>query len=284
MISVVMDLATYEDLPKRGEDIIWFVEQSYERIFQRLPRRPDKAILYGSPVGKISNRQFIFNEKNWARFRQDLLEGKLGVFSLELWFTRSDDPSATPYGAGVSMYSFLPGYPGRASLLTVGVEKPLYEEQPLDMWQEEWVTLACRAFVRFKGATGYLTVDATTWRDSHISPYEGVAHINYLEVHRELHVRVRGYYWGNLLSRGHLERLGGLDAVMREAPCCLVRDLSDREEWRAYLQLTPSIEDTPQEALRALRDYLQPLLPEGRPLRWDPRYDLPHRLVYDEYA
>lgn len=82
MPSVVMDLATYEDLQKRGEDVVWFVEQGYERILQKLSRRPDRAILYGHPPGKISNRQFIFNEKNWARFRRDLLEGKLGVFAL----------------------------------------------------------------------------------------------------------------------------------------------------------------------------------------------------------
>lgn len=182
------------------------------------------------------------------------------------------------------MYTYLPEWPGRASLLKVGVERPLYGEGTLDAWQEEWVALACEAFVRLKGATGYLTVDVGTWRDSDISPYEATASINYVKVHRELHLKVRGYYWGNLLSRGHLERLGGLETVIREAPCYLVRDLSSGEEPRAYLQLTPKMEDTPLEALRALRDYLKPLLPEGRPLRWDPRYVLPRRLVYDEYA
>ena len=275
-MNVVMSLATYEDLSKRGEELLWFVEQGYERILRKLPRQADEATLYGSPVGKISNRQFLFNEKNWARFRKELREGKLGTFSLSLWLEPKDIRRIS--GAGIHIYTY-PDYPGRASILVLGVEGPFYGGQPLDAWQEEWVDLACEAFVRLNGATGFITVDVLSWRDPD-SPYEGVARVIGAGYH--FRSRVRGYYWGNFLSRGHIERLGGPEAVFREAPCYLVRDLSEGEEWRAYLQLTARMEDIPEEALRALRDYLRPLLPGPERLPpWNPRY-VRYRLLYGE--
>ncbi|MGC9025825.1 MAG: hypothetical protein ACP5NB_13525 [Chloroflexia bacterium] len=279
-MHVVMNLATYEDLWKRGEELLWFVEQGYERILQKLPRRADKVILYGSPVGKISNRQFIFNEKNWARFRKELREGKLGYFALSLWLECRDNPErVAPYGAGIHIYTY-PDYPGHASILMLGAERPFYGEQPLDAWQEEWVDLACEAFVRFHGATGFIIVDASSWREPS-SPYEGEARVIGAEYH--FRSKVRGYYWGNFLSREHIERLGGLEAVLREAPCYLVRDLSDGEDWRAYLQLTAKMEDVPEEALRALRDYLRPLLPGPERLPpWDPHYGRYRHVLYGE--
>ncbi len=253
--SVVMKIFTYENLWERGEDVIWFVEQGYRRILERLPHQAEAVYLEGYPIGGVRNRLFVFNEKNWTRFRKELLEGILEIFCLTFWVRQEEG-----VGAQISMYTY-PDSPGEASALTIRVERSLYEG-PLGRWQGEWVDLACETFVRFDGATGYLICWATPE-----STYLAHSRIGY-EIYRELRSKVNGYYWGNLLSRGHIERLGGLGTVFREAPCYLVRDLSRGEDWRVYLQLTADMEDTPVKDLRALRDYLRPLLPEREtPLR-----------------
>ncbi|HEX7166447.1 MAG TPA: hypothetical protein VF230_05645 [Acidimicrobiales bacterium] len=83
--------------------------------------------------------------------------------------------------------------------------------------------------------------------------------------------RVRGYYWGLLLSEGHLGRLGGRDVVLRDAPCIERRDLTaEAGRELVYLQLTSSIDDIPDEATLALRDFLRPVLAGGQPGRGVP--------------
>lgn len=280
--NVLLSVSTYEDLRQRGEAVIWFVEQAYERIFRDLlPHVPDRVVMYGCPVVGVRNREFAFNEKNWARFRRELLDGLLEMVSLVAWFKPAeDDPYARSRGAAVRV-QMRAERPGEASMLEVGAVRSLYDPRPAVEWQGNWVDLACEAFVRLRGANGHLTVDNVSWRGGVSTSYEVMACQN-RDVRLHFRSLLRGYHWGNLLSRGHIERLGGMEAVTREAPCYLVRELAGGEDRRVYLQLTPDIESISDDELRALRDYLRVLLPvQKHPFRWDPRY-VRLRLIYDE--
>jgi hypothetical protein len=67
----------------------------------------------------------------------------------------------------------------------------------------------------------------------------------------------RGYFWGNLLSEKHIETLGGFESVVKNAPCCQVSKVGEKN---VFLQLTPSILDFSDEALTKLKDYFRPIL------------------------
>ena len=258
MAWVSLSISTYEPLQERGEEIIWFVETAYEHIFKNLAITPTRTILHGKPLGGTRNRRFLFNDKNWARFRRELLNGELEWMTLFSEFPREDDP--VPRLAEVSMTT-LPDLPRLASTVQVSVEHSLYGGRPAAEWQHRWVDLACEAFVRFIGANGYLTIGFVSAGVLCLSsPYEVMEHFE-LHVYLRFRTRLRGYYWGNLLSREHIARLGGMEAITREAPCYLVRDLSEGKGERAYLQLTANLDQVSEQERRALREYLRDLLP-----------------------
>ncbi|HEX6261902.1 MAG TPA: hypothetical protein VF097_03535 [Actinomycetota bacterium] len=66
--------------------------------------------------------------------------------------------------------------------------------------------------------------------------------------------------------------------MRREAPCFLVEDLSEGRSELVYLQLTEDLHLVTDDDLRALKEYLRPLLLPGRPGRTYPS-DMPHRVI-----
>ena len=112
-------------------------------------------------------------------------------------------------------------------------------------------------------ATGFVHVDTVA------DPYsEVVARPTRLSEDR-FDVEVHGYYWAVLLTAGHLDRLGGVTRVRREAPCAAVEDVGRPSGGPAVLCLvTDSPLDLDHERVRAWRRFLAPVLragyPEGR--------------------
>jgi hypothetical protein len=126
--------------------------------------------------------------------------------------------------------------------------------------QEYFVSLLRRTAVTARASTGYITLDASP------DPYERRYGLNGTRGRRSSGTRLRGDYWANILSERHIQVLGGMDEIRDQAPCHIVEDLSDGRETLGYLQLTPDLNRFDDEKLRALRDYLSPLLtPPGRP-------------------
>jgi len=108
-------------------------------------------------------------------------------------------------------------------------------------------------------ATGFIYLDRGSY------PYENTMGVLHYPTPMRYRERVRGYYWANILSDGHLSRLGGFDRVAAEAPACRVVDLSDGAGTLALLQLTEAIDDVTDGQLKLLRDFLAPVLPGGTP-------------------
>ncbi len=67
-------------------------------------------------------------------------------------------------------------------------------------------------------------------------------------------------YWGNFLNKNHMQKLGGLNRVKKEAPVFLVKEISGG---RIYLQLTESYKDFGRKdyetKLEILNDYFEPI-------------------------
>lgn len=78
---------------------------------------------------------------------------------------------------------------------------------------------------------------------------------------------VHGYYWSVVLGPGHIERLGGLDQVTAEAPCEVVRPVIVAGSPGLVCQVTADPAGLAEEALRAWRTYLGPVLRFGYPER-----------------
>ena len=67
--------------------------------------------------------------------------------------------------------------------------------------------------------------------------------------------------WWTLLNREHIEKLGGKESVMKNAPCFAVKDLSTDGYEALALQLTERPEEKKACNYLPLREYLNPLAP-----------------------
>ena len=140
--------------------------------------------------------------------------------------------------------------------------------------QEQVVELALSTFTAVDGVVGYITVDYVGTGGFTDSPYERAVGLAYVWAAREFRSKVRGYYWGNLLSNSHVELLGG-EAVLAQAPVYLVKKLENGY----YLQLTEDINNIDREKLAQLKEFLKPLLPEGYPQSPEYYENLPNFLL-----
>jgi hypothetical protein len=80
---------------------------------------------------------------------------------------------------------------------------------------------------------------------------------------------VHGYYWAVLLTDGHLERLGGVSKVLREAPCQRVERLELGDRRGLLCVLTESPTELDPERLVAWRTFLSPTLRCGYPTGYE---------------
>jgi hypothetical protein len=142
--------------------------------------------------------------------------------------------------------------------------------------QDTLVSFAKRAAKSLHAITGYLTVDFA----SRESPYErALLERHFHDAVREAREKVRGYYWGNFLSSGHVEALGGLERLEQEG-LGSIEVLVPPDEL-VYLQLSDRITDTPPEQLRALKTLFGPVLAEGQEIPHGWIDDHPIRLAGD---
>ncbi len=81
---------------------------------------------------------------------------------------------------------------------------------------------------------------------------------------------IRGTFWANFLTAEHIEKLGGIEAVLTKAPCFKVERIGAEA---VLLQATPSLVDLRPEHLAPLTAYLAPVLPSRVDLGYSP--DIP---------
>ncbi|MGH3694717.1 MAG: hypothetical protein ACRDRX_12160 [Pseudonocardiaceae bacterium] len=126
-----------------------------------------------------------------------------------------------------------------------------------EVLQQRMVEWLLESFEELGGTTGYVTADFVQAGPGAYSPYESA--VRFPSSERDFRRHLWGYYWGNLLGSEHVKLLGGPDAV-QQAPVTIVRPVGSSS---FYLQLTEDINDIDLDRLHQLREFLQPLLPEG---------------------
>lgn len=152
--------------------------------------------------------------------------------------------------------------PKRASVLEFGVSTALLNK-PIDRSvQAKTVEMALSSFSEVEGVVGYITVDYVAPEVyGSMSPYERTVGLAYPWASIEFGSKVRGYYWGNLLHKNHIDLLGGSE-LLKAAPVHMANQV---DEERYYLQLTDDINDIDRAKLAQLKEFLKPLLPGGYP-------------------
>ncbi|KMQ50577.1 hypothetical protein CHISP_2570 [Chitinispirillum alkaliphilum] len=112
---------------------------------------------------------------------------------------------------------------------------------------------------RFKAITGYISLEVSRPGASpNTSTYENMLDLKYHEHSPKFDEFVRGYYWGNIISKKHIEKLGGVSSVIKYSPG-IVKKLSEN---MFYLQLADDVFNFTYEQLRELKSFFKPVLKE----------------------
>lgn len=190
---------------------------------------------------------------DWARIRRELADGRLQRVMLEV---RQLDGHGRPLGRIATLEfddlgSEFPGVATRLKWVTLAV---VGREE---VSQSQWIALADEAMLHLSAATGYLTVDSA----SDATAYEDeVGLVPVREGLRTCDEYVRGYAWGTYLTARHIDRLGGIGRIRRQAPVVDVRDVSRDGYDVLFLQAADKLLDVTDDQLRALKAYLAPVL------------------------
>jgi hypothetical protein len=133
------------------------------------------------------------------------------------------------------------------------IESPVYGRRVPPPLQHALVEHTLAVASAINAATGFITLDYS------FEAYERWHGLNSLDVSLQSAHMLLGYYWGNVLSAGHVERLGGWERIRDEAPVFRA-ELVDPERMVVYLQVIEDIEQMSDADLRELKTYLAPLL------------------------
>jgi hypothetical protein len=200
-----------------------------------------------------------YSEKAWNRYLGRVRRGDWREIGLQIQFFRSDGRADTFIRVELEAHSVeFPSWPDTFSMTTSSEVVGGRLERPV---QDLWVAQMKRWALRLGAVTGYFTKDHAAARESPLE--QAIRHPNdYATRFGEL---CRGYYWGNLLSSRHIERLGGLDRIKAQAPCSVVEAV-DRQSDLVYLQLSAGVDDFTDEQLARLKAFLAPVLPDDPPM------------------
>ena len=79
-------------------------------------------------------------------------------------------------------------------------------------------------------------------------------------IRKQVEYGVPGYFWRQLLTQNHIQALGGLDRVKREAPCSTVEETVIGGNAAVWLQLNDDLFGATTEERLRMKEYLWPLL------------------------
>jgi len=268
-------MPTFKSLPEKGNVLVELIEEFVERVAK--PLHKELIMLYEGK--RIRPKQYFFNRDNWEKARKMFLEGKVTSFHLccfekEIWQSRLE---INPMSIDMRIDSNYE-YPGTAGSIEFSVAKWLYGEKTPKYLQQTFVELLEKLYASLGGIGGFVTLDNLS-ADYALSPHE--IHMGILGgptlASRQFHRYYRGYFWGNFLNPVHVELLGGLEKVTKEAPGYKIKKLADGG---IFLQLTDDIDNVSDDDLRRLKCYLKAILPPKQTEQDDRYKEL--RVIEDE--
>jgi hypothetical protein len=198
------------------------------------------------------SRQYQATIANWQILLRRIQAGDLRFLSLSIGTPASDESPFLDYVIEVRIDFCSLEWPDIANRLSVYVSQDVLPPGAGENALVPWFTGSA---ARLGAATGYI---ATGYVGSQ-TPYEKEIGRNWSKGLANAAAELRGVFWGNLLSPTHIERLGGLERVLRDAPGIATAIQNDPA--LVYCQLTEDLAAQSDEHARAFHDFVKPILP-----------------------
>lgn len=275
-------ISTYDSLLSKGSVIINLVEEFVDKVVKPI----NKSLKYIVTTDKNNVKKYKYKQSNWERTKILINEGKVKTLNfvhfdkrvIEAKVQGIDCPEANIYPELINLNIVSNvEYANEASLIEFSINKWMCARDSSQYVSIEFQKLIELAISNMECVGGLITVDTMEAYKSS-SSHERYIGLEYIFASEKFDKYFRGYSWGNYLSRKHVELLGGIEKIKKEAPVYCVKELSDKG---AYLQLTEDIDNVSDEELRKLKRYFQPILPKAQRMIFP--YEAKHmRIVIDD--
>lgn len=259
--SIYGGISTYDSLLSKGSVIINVVEEFVDKVVKPL----NKELKYTINGNK---KKYMYESSNWEKTKILINKGNIEKISfvhfdkrmIEAAVNGIDCPEANIFPELINLNILSNACnPKRASLLEFSINKWTCARDDSQYVCSEYQKLIEMVISNIACVGGFITVDTMSTYCS-FSAHERYIGLGYMTASENFDKYFRGYSWGNYLSKKHVELLGGIDKIKKEAPVYLVKMLSDNG---AYLQLTEEVDEVSDEELRKLKKYFQPILPKA---------------------
>lgn len=248
--SIYGCISVDKEMQVNSAQIISFIESFITEIINPLQ---EQGKFVGARVNYKPEDEIEWPEKKFSPQRWESIKQHMKSVNADQIVIHSED------GVGL-VIDFFADAPEKIPMLSISVLDDLYLPEELDGVAEKFKTILLRVANNVNHYGGYITLDNMVAYSNLLSPHEkhmgwGVSVLGSEKVKEYL----RGYFWGNILAKLHVDKLGGLEAVIQRAPICNSLRL---QEGALFLQLTDSIQNVSDENLRRLKIYfLEILLP-----------------------
>jgi hypothetical protein len=270
--AICMNVTTYEILNDKGEILISLIQKIINELMSYLPHSLEIYI----ELMNGRERNLKFNERNLKKVYDLLLAGEIETLGIgdasndDSEVRHVDDPIVIrDYPA---LFSFAiccnqaATYPPHFSEkmifpndFNLSMSEQLFDNIIPMHIQQTFNELFKEVIVAINGVYGFITYETTAAASPMMTPYE-----NYYALSTTFlpgfTKKIRGYFWNNYLSTDHIERLGGIQQVLSDAPCFVKEPLATSTHQGVLLQLTEDINYYSDDQLVQLRNYLLKLL------------------------
>lgn len=271
-------LASYGEITTTGPVLLRLVRSAYERFIEPLHIEFPRAVIHAMDNGQAKGDTWALDDTAWIKIADRFVRRDTEFLTAS---KRTDPRRVIEEWAesveALARITRVRHYPGRAALLNIVIDEAALPDSRVSLeWQGRLIDFVTEAFIALHARTAFAAFDRS-FTDT-MTPYE-----HPLRIFGVAEDQVRGYFWGNWLSPVHVARLGGIEVVLRDAPCFAAKSIPRADGTCAYLQLTESVMDFDDASLKKLRDFLKPILPKSDTRSPAPGPGVPrHRLVYDE--
>lgn len=260
--AVYVDVCTFDSLKEKGRMVISLIEDILKHFF--LPyRSPLKIYLERFD---FKSQSFEYNIKAWNKVVSMVLNGE--IRHLLINYTQNEELHQPELALSITFdYSYndaLLEDTVIANNIALSINRRIFNLNiPIDvqnMLKETFINV----FQDLNGVIGYINMGIP---HATIAPnatsFEGLQGYYFTEYSHMFGIYARGYFWGNVLTEKHIEKLGGISVIKEKAPCCIVNDFVFGDGRKAvYLQLSEDINLYTDEQLKHLRDFFKSVLPE----------------------
>lgn len=280
--SIFFEVSTYENLRNKGNELIELINIILEDFLFPL----DIPLEIEIEKMNTRNKYFLVNKKNLDKVYKMLKDGEIQYFGLREYYGEYDSTreefinyqgksggEAFPPAFGIGFvceyiqevmhFLDMSKNPRIANIFSFSMCERLFNNRIESDMQEKFIELFKLAFTKINGVTGFITYETICARSPQPTPYEDGIDARYIIASQSYNQYLRGYFWGNILTEEHLEKLGGIEKVQKDAPCAKVEKFKHYSGKALFLQLTNDINHYSDDNLKLLKNYLIPVLPKG---------------------